>query len=301
MRRKNIFLIFILLLIMGTISFFAYEKIYREPNTISDPMLVTKVINYDKVQGKWVNSSTIEYSYENSYPKTKKLYEYDEKTPHITTYDYTFKKDKPSKMISTDFNGGKLEVSYENGVVMEDLYTSEDGSSTKKRIFQYGNNDNYFTFVFHKTVSEDISGNNYPTYYAEETDSISVTTKNGLLKKTINTGLFANYDEGQVDEWTRFNGTYTVDYDETGIVSNTSVLSRKGYSGDVFKTKLTKENGRVTEVIKYQYNDQTNKWNEIRKIEIEYSDIEIDKYRYASMINALIMDGENTYYIYSWY
>ena len=301
MRRKNIFLIFILLLIMGTISFFAYEKIYREPNTISDPMLVTKVINYDKVQGKWVNSSTIEYSYENSYPKTKKLYEYDEKTPHITTYDYTFKKDKPSKMISTDFNGGKLEVSYENGVVMEDLYTSEDGSSTKKRIFQYGNNDNYFTFVFHKTVSEDISGNNYPTYYAEETDSISVTTKNGLLKKTINTGLFANYDEGQVDEWTRFNGTYTVDYDETGIVSNTSVKSLQGYSGDVFKTKLTKENGRVTEVIKSQYNNSTNKWEDIKKIDIEYSDIEIDKYRYASMINALIMDGENTYYIYSWY
>ena len=301
MRRKNIFLIFILLLIMGTISFFAYEKIYREPNTISDPMLVTKVINYDKVQGKWVNSSTIEYSYENSYPKTKKLYEYEEKTPHITTYDYTFKKDKPSKMISTDFNGGKLEVSYENGVVMEDLYTSEDGSSTKKRIFQYGNNDNYFTFVFHKTVSEDITGNNYPTYYAEETDSISVTTKNGLLKKTINTGLFANYDEGTPDEWTRFNGTYTVDYDETGIVSNTSVKSLQGYSGDVFKTKLTKENGRVTEVIKYQYNDQTNKWNEIRKIEIEYSDVKTDKYRYASMINALIMDEENTYYIYSWY
>ena len=301
MRRKNIFLIFILLLIMGTISFFAYEKIYREPNTISDPMLVTKVINYDKVQGKWVNSSTIEYSYENSYPKTKKLYEYDEKTPHITTYDYTFKKDKPSKMISTDFNGGKLEVSYENGVVMEDLYTNEDGSSTKQRIFQYGNSDNYFTFVFHKTVSEDISGNNYPTYHAEETDSISVTTKNGLLKKTINTGLFANYDEGTPDEWTRFNGTYTVDYDETGIVKNTSVKSLQGYSGDVFKTTLTKENGRVKEVIKYQYNDNTNKWNEIRKIEIEYSDIKIDKYRYASMINALIMEEENTYYIYSWY
>lgn len=301
MRRKNILLILALLIIMGTISFFAYEKIYREPNTISDPMLVTKVINYDKVQGKWVNSSTIEYSYENSYPKTKKLYEYEEKTPHITTYEYTFKKDKPSKMISIDFNGGKLEVSYENGVVMEDLYTSEDGSSTKKRIFQYGNNDNYFTFVFHKTVSEDISGNNYPTYHAEETDSISVTTKNGLLNKTINTGLFANYDEGTPDEWTRFNGTYTVDYDETGIVSNTSVLSREGYSGDVFKTKLTKENGKITEVIKYQYNDQTNKWNEIRKIEIEYSDIKIDKYRYASMINALIMDEENTYYIYSWY
>lgn len=301
MRRKNIFLIFILLLIMGTISFFAYEKIYREPNTISDPMLVTKVINYDKVQGKWVNSSTIEYSYENSYPKTKKLYEYDEKTPHITTYDYTFKKDKPSKMISTDFNGGKLEVSYENGVVMEDLYTSEDGSSTKKRLFQYGNNDNYFTFVFHKTVSEDISGNNYPTYYAEETDSISVITKNGFLNKTINTGLFANYDEGTPDDWTRFNGTYTVNYDETGIVKNTSVKSLQGYSGDVFETKLTKENGRVTEVIKYQYNDQTNKWNEIRKIEIEYSDVKTDKYRYASMINALIMDEENTYYIYSWY
>ena len=301
MRRKNIFLIFILLLIMGTISFFAYEKIYREPVKISNPTLVTKVINYDKVQGKWVNSSTIEYSYENSYPKTKKLYEYDEKTPHITTYDYTFKKDKPSKMISTDFNGGKLEVSYENGVVMEDLYTSEDGSSTKKRIFQYGNNDNYFTFVFHKAVNKDITGNNYPTYYAEETDSISVTTKNGLLNKTINTGLFANYDEGTPDEWTRFNGTYTVDYDETGIVSNTSVKSLQGYSGDVFKTKLTKENGRVTEVIKYQYNDQTNKWNEIRKIEIEYSDIKIDKYRYASMINAFIMEEENTYYIYSWY
>lgn len=301
MRRKNILLILALLIIMGTISYFGYQKIYKEPNTISNPGLVKKVKNYDKVQGKWVNSSTLEYEYENSYPKTKKLYEYDEKTSHITTYDYTFKKDKPSKMISTDFNGGKLEVSYENGVVMEDLYTCEDGSSTKKRIFQYGNNDNYFTFVFHKTVSEDISGNNYPTYHAEETDSISVTTKNGLLKKTINTGLFANYDEGTLDEWTRFNGTYTVDYDETGIVSNTSVKSLQGYSGDVFKTKLTKENGRVTEVIKYQYNDQTNKWNEIRKIEIEYSDVKTDKYRYASMINALIMDEENTYYIYSWY
>ena len=301
MRRKNIFLIFILLLIMGTISFFAYEKIYREPVKISNPTLVTKVINYDKVQGKWVNNSTIEYEYENSYPKTKKLYEYEDKTPYITTYKYTFKKDKPSKMISTDFNGGKLEVNYENGVVMEDLYTSEDGSSTKKRIFQYGNNDNYFTFVFHKAVNKDITGNNYPTYYAEETDSISIDTKNGLLSKTVNTGLFANYDEGDQDEWTRFNGTYTVNYDENGIVKDTSVVSRQGYSGDVYKFELKKEKGRITEVIKSQYNNSTNKWEDIKKIDIEYSDIEIDKYRYASMINALIMDEENTYYIYSWY
>ena len=301
MRRKNILLILALLIIMGTISYFGYQKIYKEPNTISNPVLVKRVKMYDKVQGKWVNSSTIEYEYDNSYPKTKKLYEYEEKTPHITTYNYTFKKGIPVKMESKDSNNNTLTVNYENGVVMDDISINEDGSSTKQRIFQYGNSDNYFTFVFHKTVSEDISGNNYPTYHAEETDSVSVITKNGFLNKTINTGLFANYDEGTPDEWTRFNGTYTVDYDETGIAKLTSVKSLQGYSGDVFKTKLTKENGRVIEVIKYQYNDQTNKWNEIRKIEIEYSDIKIDKYRYASMINAFIMDEENTYYIYSWY
>lgn len=301
MRRKNILLILALLVIMGTISYFAYNKIYKEPNTISNPMLVKKVKNYDKVQGKWVNSSTLEYEYESSYPKTKKLYEYDEKNPHITTYDYTFKKGKPSKMLSTDENDNTLAVNYENGLVMDDLYTTGDGSNSTQRIFQYGNNDNYFTFVFHKSTTLDVSGNNYPTYYAEETDSVSITTKNCLLNKTINTGLFANYDEGTPDEWTRFNGTYTVNYDETGIIKNTSVISRQGYSGDVFKTKLIKKNGKITEVIKYQYNDQTNKWNELKKIEIEYSDIKIDKYRYASMINALIMDEENTYYIYSWY
>lgn len=123
-------------------------------------------------------------------------------------------------------------------------------------------------------MNKDTSGNNYPAYYAEEIDAISTTVEKGLLRKTINTGLYSNWDDGQDDEWLRFNGTYTVNYDNDGIIKETT---------------------------RYKYNSSTKVWEEDRKYDFKYTDEKIEADRYAFMINANIIEEGNSYYIYMWY
>lgn len=299
-RTKNLLLAIVLMIIMATISYFGYQKVYKKPN-ITKGALPSKVTIYERYKDEWRKYSTLKYEYQNDYPIKKELYEYDETTPKTTRYDFTIKNGKPtSQKIYDQDNNLTLTVKYKNGKVMSEKSVLDDGASTHEKLYQYANNDNYFTLVFHKNVSKDTSGNNYPTYYAEEVDSISVTLENGLLKKTINTGLYSNWDDGDDDEWLRFNGTYTVNYDKNGIISNTSVKNRVGYSGKEYKYELKKSGGKIVEAIRYKYNDSTKTWEENKKIEFEYTDIKIDKYRYASMINAHIMEDGNTYYIYNW-
>lgn len=300
-NKRNILFIIFLLLVMGSITFFGYEKLIKERNEIINPTLVKSVTRFDKVKGDWKQTSKVNYEYENNYPVKKELYEHDSKTPIIEKYNYAFKNNVPTKMESYDENGNNIvTIKYKNGNVYDESRVSEDKSSILKRYYQYANQDNYFTLVFHKNMSVDISGNAYPTYIAEEVDSVSVTTKNGLLKKTINTGIYTNYDEGNDDEWFRFNGTYTANYDNNGIVKDTYVKNRAGYSGIEHKFELTKEDGKISEVIRFTWNNSTNEWMEDMKILFDYTDNEINKERYASMINAHIMQEENTYYFYFW-
>ena len=170
-RTKNLLLAIVLMIIMGTISYFGYQKVYKKSN-ITKGALPSKVTIYERYKDEWRKHSTLKYEYQNDYPIKKELYEYDETTPKTTRYDFTIKNGKPtSQKIYDQDNNLTLTVKYKNGKVMSEKSVLDDGASTHEKLYQYANNDNYFTLVFHKNVSKDTSGNNYPTYYAEEVDT----------------------------------------------------------------------------------------------------------------------------------
>ena len=299
--KRNILLIIFLLLIMGSVSYVSYNHV-KNSSTVRNERLIKSVIEYEKSKNEWRKFAYIEYDYEYKYPIEKRLYEYEEKEPIITKFKYTFKDSIPTKRREFDESGiKKLEVKYKKGNIIEEKTIQADQSGSYEKIYQYANNDKYFTLVFHKGVNKDTSGNNYPNYYAEEVDAVSTTVEKGLLKKTINTGLYSNWDDGQDDEWLRFNGTYTVNYDNDGIINNTSVKNRVGYSGKEYKYEHVYVDGRIEETTRYKYNPSTESWEEDRKYDFEYTNEKIDADRYASMINANIMEEGNTYYIYMWY
>ena len=167
--------------------------------------------------------------------------------------------------------------------------------SKREEFYQYGNNDGYFTLL----VSA------YYTFIdpmtMEEVDSIDVTKNGELLKKTVNTGLYANWNEGEAKEWERFNGTYTANYDNDGIIHDTTAIFRAGSFSGEDHFKVTKSKGRVAEVETSVYYPENKTTMISDKFVIEYTDIEIDAARYASMINDIVLGQGNNYYNYFWY
>lgn len=187
------------------------------------------------------------------------------------------------------------------------ITTGPDSNGKSTSSFIYGTR-NYFTAVLHDHIR--IEGNEDGTSeydYAEELDSVSVTTrKNGLLKKTVNHGLFANYTYAHKRHWDRFYGTYTVNYDKNGIARITSAKFRAfPGSGPQLKFKLFKKNGLIKKVIRYSWDSDAKKgkgaWERSEKYVFKYTSSKINKIRYASMINSQIMDLGNNYYMYNWY
>lgn len=139
-----------------------------------------------------------------------------------------------------------------------------------------------------------------PGEYMEEVDSIRITTQNGLLKRTLNTGMYANWSEGDPKEWQRFNGTYIANYDEDGILHDTSSSYRAGPPGGSLLFDVTKDNGKITEIVRSdRYPDRDIVPQ--NKYVFEYTDEAIDPARYANMINDHILSGDNTFYKFNWY
>ena len=178
---------------------------------------------------------------------------------------------------------------------------SLDGTGTQADYYQYANDDGYFTFLLHEEHLGASEGDGEVSGDKEETDSITVVSKDGLLVKTTNTGMYANWNTGEKKEWQRFNGTYTVEYDADGIAALTSGVFRAGPSGLQNKFAVTKENGRVTEAIVLIPNNETGGYDEFSKFTFEYADTEISDSRYAMMINSFLLGEENSYYRYLWY
>jgi hypothetical protein len=63
--------------------------------------------------------------------------------------------------------------------------------------------------------------------------------------------------------------------------------------------KVKKENGMITEVIRYTPGE--GEWKPYEKYVFEYNDTEISPSRYASMINYFIANHGGNYYYYNWY
>lgn len=278
----------------------------QSSDSVTAPALMSKVTKYEMnyQTGEFELKDETEYEYENAYPVMMKYHDLMANLDDKTTFEYSFNDGRPVKMKSYDENGDPdMAVSYtKKGLRNREHYFIPN--STMELIYQYGNRDNYFTLVHHESVVEDPEDPEVPKDHAEEIDSVIVTTKDGLLEKTVNDGIFANWGDDEVKKWTRFMGSYTAEYDSNGIVSLTSGVYSVGESGPEEKFELTMEDGRVKEVVRSRYgktDEGEESWDEDAKFVFEYTDTEISKDRYASMINNVIMEGGGNYYIFNWY
>ena len=247
----------------------------------------------------WELAQTTSIEYENAYPvMIENLDNYDDAEPSKIVFEYTFDGEKPVTRTETDLaNNTITTVTYNDGRVYDYDMKSLSSGSTAKLMFQYGVGGEYFTMVLH---DEFRSGEGYaPDGMMEEMDSVSVTTENGLLKRTTNTGIYTKWSEGEEKNWVRFNGKYSADYDDDGIVSLLSaVYTLSGYE-EQGRFEVKKENGRITEITRYIPYD--GEWKPYEQYVFEYNDTEISPSRYATMINYFIADHGGNYYFYNWY
>ena len=247
----------------------------------------------------WELALTTSIEYENAYPvMIENLDNYDDAEPSKTVFEYTFDGEKPVTRTENNLaNNTITTVTYNDGRVYDYEMRSLGSGSTAKQMFQYGNGGEYFTMVLH---DEFRSGEGFgPDVMMEEMDSVSVTTENGLLKRTTNTGIYTKWSEGEEKKWVRFNGKYSADYDDDGIVSLLSaVYLLTGYE-EQGKFEVKKENGIITEITRYIPGD--GGWMPYEQYVFEYNDTEISPSRFATMINYFIADHGGNYYFYNWY
>ena len=241
--------------------------------------------------GEWEEEYRQIYTYENAFPLTQTMEE-KETAPHTFSFEYSLENGIPVSMNKYDQDGTLLlTAQYNEGRVYE--VRSETADSKTRQLYQYGCGGEYFTAFLNDTRLKNGSS-------MEEIDSVNVTLENGLLRKTIHSGLYANTGAGEEKEWMRFNGTYTLDYTE-GLVSRTSVVYRAGPPGETGTFEYTKENGLVTAVIvRSQLPDQDTPEDHL-KIVFAYTDIGTDQSRYTRMINAHILGDSSTFYNFNWY
>lgn len=272
------------------------------PAASANGRLVSTVTRYvkDIGSGDWVVSQQMEYQYENGYPVIMKRTENGSEVPAEFTYSYTFENDLPVSMELYDAHTGQTtRTEYNEGRVWRVESSDPDGIFESEKLFQYGIGGPFFTDVLHVNRENSFIDGISAGATMEEIDAVSVYTENGLLAKTSNSGLYANWNDGDEKEWMRFNGTYTVEY-EDGIASDTSAVYRAGPSGSNSHFEVKKENGLVTEVIRSD-SMEGQEPSEQEKIVFTYTDTEIDAARYTSMINYFLLDGGQTFYIYNWY
>ena len=266
--------------------------------------LVSSVMQYSYSKGKWVREKKTSFEYAKGYPKSITTYNYDSKDRYRSTFKHTFRSNgKPETMEMFNDSGAKEQTySYlKNGNVRTILYDCE--GIVWKETFQYGAG-RYFTIKIHEETRRDIVGNTKEEEYCDEIDYVAVTRKNGLLKKTVNRGIFANYDNvGTEKKWADFMGTYTAGYDKNGVIRSTRAkfTGNSSYlSGKQLKFTTRSKNGKITQVTRYMWNIDKKRWDPKNKYVFKYSKNKISKARYATMMNDILME-ENNYYQYIWY
>ena len=283
---------------------------------ISKPALVSKVthyeIDYSSDAGDWMETRSYEYEYKDAYPLSLKTTEYDNAT--VTDFEYEFEDGRPVSMTKrSSVDDGYVKVSYtKKGLVNRVRTFDETGRKVGEQVFQYGNRDEYFTLVLHENI---ISPAEEPVVdHMEEVDSVMITSENGLLRKSVNDGLFANYNDEEEKIWRRFDGSYTANYDQNGILDYTNAIYQTfPGSGNQDKFDLTVEDGRITEVVVSHWGpadtesedssagESDGQWIQTARYVFEYTDTEISPARYASMINYFLLEGGGNYYIFNWY
>ena len=280
------------------------EPIGAEPAQPSDTehKLLSCVDTYqwDYEYNDWELSRTTTIEYEKGYPILFDSLDNYEDAEHIqTNITYTFDGDLPlTRTEIKESEESKKTVEYSDGRVYNVKQETVGSGSYEKQMYQYGHGDEYFTMVLHDQLR---AGNEYnPDTHMEEVDSVSVTTENGLLKSTTNTGVYAYWSEREEKKWIRFRGVYTNTYDTDGIVTlSTADLSGFGIQQQA-KYEVVKDNGRITEIIQYTH-DGEGEWSPFTKYVFEYNDTEISAARYSLMMNDFIANHGGNYYIFNWY
>lgn len=284
---------------------------------ISSPALVSKVteytLDYSTDEPSWAEQSVSEYTYKDGYPVSRNFSEHEGEYATFTEFKYEFKDGVPSRMyLTTKEAETSSETIYsKKGRVNRVRTYDTTGRKIGEQVFEYGNRDEYFTLVLHENI---ISPPDEKVLdHMEEIDSVIITTENGLLRKSVNDGLFANYNDNEEKVWKRFDGTYTANYDANGILDYTTALFKTfPGSGKQYKFDLTIKDGRVAEATRSSWlaevpedgseaSEDAGTWEPEAKWVFEYTDEEISPARYASMINYFIADGGGNYYIYNWY
>lgn len=275
------------------------EPIEAQPSE-TEHKLISSVDTYqwDYQYDDWELSQTTTVEYENGYPVLFDVLEnYDDAEHTLTSITYTFDGDLPLTRTEVK-ESAKTTVEYSNGRVYNVNQEIVGSGSYAKQMYQYGHGDEYFTMVLHDTCRE--GNENNPDVHMEEVDSVSITTENGLLKTTTNTGVYAYWSEKQEKEWIRFRGVYTNTYDTDGIV-NLSTADLFGFGiQQQAKYEVAKDNGRIAEIIQY-VPDGEGGWHPFTKYVFEYNDTEIGAARYASMMNSFVTNRGGNYYIFNWY
>lgn len=259
-----------------------------------------KTYNIDYLTKEWALESTTNLEYKNAYPTViEKIYSDEDLGSSAVFLDYTFENALPKTCaITYDYTEDKTTIEYNNGRVYNVHIDFESGSYNNEW-YQYANGDGYFTSLFKETYKA--ASDYFPEQFAEETDSVQVTVENGLLKKTVNSGYYANWNEREPKKWLRFNGTYTTEYDADGIARLMSAEFRNGQDGIQFQIEVKKENGVITEAVVKQPSGSDDSFTETAKYEFEYTDTEISAARYSQMMNYFITGDGNNYYNNNWY
>lgn len=253
-----------------------------------------KVYCADYDTNEWSLDYTQNVEYQNAYPTMiEQVYSDEELGSSKMLFEYTFENNLPkTSVIKNDANHETTKIEYNNGRVYN-VHTDNEGGGSSDTIYQYANGDGYFTSLLGSRYTP---GTEYsPEEFAEEMDSVQIFTENGVIKKSINTGYFTKWTSGSKKNWTRFNGTYTTEYDSDGIVKNMSADFREAPSQIQKTVEVEKENGIITGTI------LKSGTNGAVKFEFEYTDEEINAARYAQMMNYFIIGAGSNYYNYNWY
>lgn len=257
-----------------------------------------KVYQKDAAQGVWIPQNTTTIEYDKTYPvRFTTVNEDDQEHPKITACAYTFDEEYPLTRVDTvNTSSAKTTAEYQNGRLSTVNITS--GAKTSSTVYQYGGDDDYYTLALTET-RRDESGDD-PAVTNEEVDSVIVTTQNGLLKTTSDSGVYANWADGDKKEWQRLRGIYTADYDDDGIISvMTGDFGKDGKRAEK-RFVTTRDGGRITEVVEEIPGDDDS-WTQLMKYEFAYNDTAITPMRYSLMMNWVLAGGDNQYYHYHWY
>ena len=302
MSKKKIIIIVSIILLVIVICALATFFIIKSKNNL-DARLVKSITVYsiDSNTKEWNKTMTKEYTYEKEYPVSLEIHDYINDNVAKNTFEYEFDNNNKAKTMKKYDNDKVIELSteYADGKIMKVDTWNTDSTVKRTTFFQYEEDNQYFNLVLHsshKNSSDQSENSDF-----DEINSISIKNKNGLLNKTVNKGLYTKARENDTKEWVRFNGTYTVNYDENGIISSTESIYRDDHPVDKLKYDLKIENGKVVESIKYVWDALEEKWQPEEKVVFEYTDTKISNERYADMINANIIEDENNFYIYRWY